>query len=288
MSFSGRPDRVVEACGLAKQRGARVWAVALDEESPLARAADASFGDMGVPIDGAGFQLAHLVLALIAIRVAELRGSIPAAFAGELRAALHGSVADMERTLERCGVAAAEAALASPDAGHVLFLGSGPGYGAAANGAARVVEAAGWNSSALDIEEWAHLNRFVAERRSPSVFIVPPGPSRPRAIEILAAARRLGKPTIVVADERDAELGGWGAYWLPVSTGLPEELCGIVYNLPGEVLANQISIAANRRPYCQDDPLYSQLGEVRWGGYIETTLPRSTLLESRSSGVSSQ
>jgi hypothetical protein len=39
------------------------------------------------------------------------------------------------------------------------------------------------------------------------------------------------------------------------------------------MLANQLSIVTRRRPYRQDDPAYRQLGEVRWGGTVLTTLP---------------
>ena len=111
----------------------------------------------------------------------------------------------------------------------------------AANGAARFVEATGWNSSAMDIEEWTHLNRFAADRRSPNILIVPPGPSRDRAIEVMAAMRRLEKPTVLVASADDEALAAAADHFLPVSTALPEEFAPLIYNLPGELMANAVS-----------------------------------------------
>jgi len=62
-----------------------------------------------------------------------------------------------------------------------------------------------------DIEEWAHLNRWVEEHESPAVVILPPGPVRERGIEIIDAMQKLGKPTIVVADANDAETAQQGS-----------------------------------------------------------------------------
>lgn len=274
MSFSGYPDRVVEAAGFARRAGARVWAVTLDETSPLAKAADLCFGKLTkAEVSGIGFQLVALILLLIGIKLGELRGTVTPARADALRGMLRASTGDMRRTLAAALDPVRRLAERFSTAGHVLFLGCGPSYGAAVNGSARVMEAVGWNSSAQDIEEWAHLNRWAEDRVSPSLVIAPPGPSRHRAMEILRAMTRLRKPSVAVAAADDAEMAEAAEFLLPVECTLPEEFSPLVYNLPGEMLANQFSIVTQRRPYRQQDPAYKQLGEVRWGGTVLTTLP---------------
>jgi len=273
-SYSGRPDRVVEAAGLARRAGARVWAVTLDGTSPLAQASDLCFGKVpGAEMSGIGFQLVTLILLLIGTRLGELRGTLPPARAEALRGILRASTGDMRRTLAASLDPVRRLAERFADAGHVLFLGCGPSYGAAVNGSARVLEAVGWNASAQDTEEWAHLDRWAADRVSPSLLIAPSGPSRYRAMEIARAMVRLRKPSVAVAAAGDAEMAAAAEFTLPVESRLPEEFSPLVYNLPGEMLANQLSIVTKRRPYRQEDPVYRQLGEVRWGGTLLTALP---------------
>jgi glucosamine--fructose-6-phosphate aminotransferase (isomerizing) len=284
-SYSGRPDRVVETAGLTRVAGARVWAITLDDTSPLAQASDLCFGKVSsAEANGIGFQLVTLILLLIGTRLGEIRGTLTPARAEALRGMLRASTGDMRRTLGASLEPVRRLAERFVDAGHVLFLGSGPSYGTAVNGSARILEAVGWNASAQDIEEWAHLDRWASDRVSPSVLIVPPGPSRHRAIEIARAMGRLHKPSVAVAAASDTDVAAAAEFVLPVESTLPEEFSPLVYNLPGEMLANQLSIITRRRPYRQEDSAYRQLGEVRWGGTVLTRLPAMLTEDARSGG----
>lgn len=277
MTFSGKTARAVESAALAKAAGARVWGITNDPSSELAQLAHLHLTkpDTGGN-EAAGYSVTMLLLYLVAVRIAEVRGTLGPDDAASVRRMLADAPDAMARTLDLCATPAHELALRHRDARHVLFLATGPASASAVNGSARIHEAVGIHASAQDIEEWAHLDRWVDDRESPNVVIAPPGPCRERAHEIVLAMRALGKPAIVVADGRDAELGG-DAPRLPVHCPLPEELCPLVYGLPGELFAHSLGLVRGATPYRAGDPVYAALGEIRWGGFVRRELPVSSL-----------
>lgn len=274
MSFSGITARAVEAATLAKKRGAEVWAITAQAESPLARLADCHF--LKPPTgenEAVGFQITMAMLLLIGIGIAERTGNIGAQRAVSLRSRIASSVSDMRRTLDLANPLTKQAADQIKTAPHVLFLGSGPTFGTAVNASARVMEAAGASATGQDIEEWVHLERWIADKALPVVVIVPPGPGMDRALEVVQALHRLKKTTFVVTSQHVEDRFRAFCSVLPVVTDLPEQLSPLVYNLPCELLADHLCATLDRRPYRSDDPLYSALGEIRWGGHVRTEMP---------------
>ena len=274
MSFSGKTARAVEAATMASLAGARVWALTSDVRSPLAQLAERCIlkPDTGGN-EAAGYPITMLMLYLVAVRVAELRGQLGAAQADALRGLLARSADSMQQTLDQCIEPARGLAHEFAGAEHALFLGTGPTYGSAVNGSARVLEAVGINASAQDIEEWAHLDRWVEECSSPRLVIAPDGPGIERAAEILAAMRTLGKPAVAIVADHAVELGHRARAWLPVHCELPEEFSPLVYSLPGELFAHLLGAATKSMPYRGGNPAYERLGEIRWGGCIRRSLP---------------
>lgn len=277
MTFSGRTARAVESATLAKAAGARVWGLTNDPASELAQIAHVHLTkpDTGGN-EAAGYSITMLLLFLVALRIAALRGALGREDVEAVSAMLAGGPDAMARTIDACAAPARDLALRHRDARHVLFCATGPAYASAVNGSARIHEAVGIHAAPQDIEEWAHLDRWVDDRASPNVVISPLGPCRERAHEIAVAMRALGKPVIVVTDARDAELGG-DAPRLPVHCPLPEELSPLVYGLPGELFAHSLGLVRGTPPYRAGDAMYAALGEIRWGGFVRRDLPVSTL-----------
>jgi glutamine---fructose-6-phosphate transaminase (isomerizing) len=278
MSFSGKTARAVEAATLARASGARIWGLTGVQGSALAALSERCLikPDTGRN-EAAGYPVTMLLLYLVAIRVAEMRNRLDPDQASTLRKQLREAFADMQATLEQCMSPARELVARFIDTTHALFLSSGPTYGSAANNAARVLEAVGLNASAQDIEEWVHLNRWVEETRSPTFVIVPRGPSRDRAGEVVKAMTSLGKPNIAVVSHDDTSLGGAATAWLPVHCRLPEEFSPLVHHLPGELFAHLLGVARRSHPYRSDMDAYLQLGEIRWGGIVRTSMPTAAL-----------
>jgi glucosamine--fructose-6-phosphate aminotransferase (isomerizing) len=278
MSFSGKTARAVEAASLARAAGARVWALTHDAASPLAQIGELCFvkPETGKN-EAAGYPVTMLMLYLIAVKVAELRGCLSRAGASALRDQLAGAASDMKQTLDQCMTLARDLAERFIGANHVLFLSTGPTFGSAVNGSARILEAVGLNSAAQDIEEWAHLNRWVEETTSPCFVIAPGGPIRERTAEILSAMTALEKPAIAIVPDHDIDLGNKATAWLPVHCVLADEFSPLVYNLPGELFAHLLGVAQNANPYRNNIDTYRRLGEIRWGGFIRWTLPEARI-----------
>jgi glucosamine--fructose-6-phosphate aminotransferase (isomerizing) len=214
------------------------------------------------------------MLLLIGSKLAERRQRITRAEAKRLEDIVLQATEEMAATLEACSCPARAWAVEFVEAQNILFLGSGPCYGTAVNASARIMEASGKSASAQDIEEWVHLERWVADKSLPVVLIVPAGPAMDRAIEVARALKALGKPCLAVTDSAHVEqFSSFAATVLPVRCSLPEELAPLVYNLPTELVADYLSIAGSKTPYCGDDVLYNQLGEPRSGGFVRKTVP---------------
>lgn len=275
MSFSGKTARAVEAATLGRHAGAQIWSVTNVNGSPLANLGHLRFvNPTESPNEAAGYSTAMLTVFLIALRLGELLGSLTPAQADELRSEIRGSADDMEATLESCQAEARALAQQHGGLEHVLFLGSGPHFGTALNGAARVLETVGTFACAQDIEEWVHLHRF-ARAKVPTFVIAPPGPSRERAQEVLDALRTLERQSIAVVDERDTELISRATTHLPVRCSLREELSPLVYSLPAELYADYLSLASGEPPFRAGDPRFQRVGEIRWGGFVRTVLAGS-------------
>jgi glutamine---fructose-6-phosphate transaminase (isomerizing) len=278
MTFSGKTARAVEAATLAHLAGARVWGLTSVPGSPLALISERCLmkPDTGRN-EAAGYPVTMLILYLVAIRIAEMRQRIDHDQANVLRTKLKRSATDMRSTLDQCSPVAQKLAQEFVEMDHALFLASGPTFASAVNGSARVFEAVGLNASAQDIEEWVHLNRWVEETRSPSFVIVPRGPGRDRAREVLDAMSSLGKPSVAITEDSDRELGLAAKTWLPVRCSLPEEFSPLLYHLPGELFAHLLAVRCHARPYRSDMATYLRLGEIRWGGVARTSLPPTEL-----------
>lgn len=278
MTFSGKTARAVEAATLARVAGARVWGLTSVPGSPLTQLSERCLfkPDTGRN-EAAGYPVTMLLLYLVAIRLGELRQQIDAGDAHRLRAMLKRGIADMRATLDQCLPVAKTLVERFVDMEHALFLASGPTFASAVNGSARIFEAVGLNASAQDIEEWVHLNRWVDETRSPSFVIVPRGPGRGRTREVLNAMSSLGKPSVAITDDTESELGRIGTAWLPVHCSLPEEFSPLLYHLPSELFAHLLAVSRRAHPYRSDRESYFRLGEIRWGGVVQTTMPATEL-----------
>lgn len=209
-SVSGRTRRTIEAAVRARQAGARTLAITGSPQAGLGDACDAVVAiDFAPPAEierhvyagyrnaiaqtqsYAGVLLAELMLdeAIDAVR----RGSAPdwtrfvelpselASASDRLRSACAKAVSDLD---------------ASTD---LVFLGSGPWRGTASYAAAKWLEFA-IPARAQCIEEYMHLEMFVARRETCLVWIAPDAASAARASEVLGPLGRLGTHRIVLAE----------------------------------------------------------------------------------------
>lgn len=241
ISNSGNVSRSIEAVGLARAAGLETIAITGNAESGIAREA-AHVAAVPVPAMGRSpgirsYTIQLLTLFLCAIRVGELRQVLSADSAAAWRQNLRDVATCMEATLEAIDPLTKSLAEGLRDAYNWMFLGSGPAYATALFCAAKMVESCGINAWGQDIEEWAHVQFFNQEERTPTCLIMPPGRSLGRALEVLPYIKGIGRHTMVVAHSAQTILPTQAHSVFPVALHVSELFSPLVYCLAGELLA---------------------------------------------------
>ncbi len=239
ISQSGEAARVVEAARQLTQRGARVLAVTAHPESRLGKASSRS-ADItiapGRPAPGVRSYVASMLgVLLLAIRFAEVRMRITMDEAQARRASLVALADAVETAVERSrsvlpALAAGWARFQAADA-----LGSGAEAGTAAFAAAKLLEATGIHAAHQDVEEFHHLNYFVARpRETPAIVFWPAGsPAASRLSELVRTLSDLGRPSLVVTG---GSVSPPGSVTLALPA-VPDGLAPLLHTVPAAGLA---------------------------------------------------
>ena len=122
-------------------------------------------------------------------------------------------------------------------------LGEGPNWGTAQFAVMKLLEAAGFDSIAQGIEEWAHSQYFTTKPSTHTVVIAAKGESHERALEILGAVTVKDGKKIVIGEENDDQLQRAADIYIPIIglENIREEFSPLVYAIPLELLAMHIS-----------------------------------------------
>ena len=251
ISNSGEVARSIEAVALARSAGLDTVAVTGRQDSGIAREAAAT---VAVPIAPMGrapgirsYTVQLVSLLLCAMRIGELRQVLTPADGDGWRQRLVAVADGMEAAIRAADGPARRAAELLGDADDWVFLGSGPGYATALFSAAKLVESCGANAWGQDIEEWAHIQYFNAQERTPTCLIAPPGRSLDRAMELFPHLKSVGRHTLAVTSVNPATLPVAADTFLPVPVAVPEPLTPLVYCLAGELLACHLAEVRNTR-----------------------------------------
>jgi len=245
ISVSGQVARTIEAIGAARRGGAVTVALTKDAQSPAATAADhvtvAPIPDSppGPPGGTPGvhsYACNQIVLLRLAVRLGQARGHLTTAeargFDRELRTLADGAA----RVIEHNDRATQALASETIDAEDFVFLGGGPNYGTALFSAAKLIEACGDAAVGQDTEEWAHLQYYARRDRTPTFVISPGGRDQSRALEIVVAARAVGRRVVTVMPTAvAAQVDAARALTLPAS--VREMFVPVVASIPATLFA---------------------------------------------------
>ncbi|MBL8156874.1 MAG: SIS domain-containing protein [Anaerolineae bacterium] len=247
VSVSGVVTRTIEALALARQAGAVGVALTGAAASPLAQAGETVFQTTvpplpdelrGMVVPGVRSYLASQVaLYSAAIRIGEVRGHLTTAAADKLRAELRGLAEVMEETITLCEPVCREIAAEWADMGEIVFVGTGPLYGAAMFSAAKFLEASGDSALAQETEEWAHIQYFGDPAPIPTVLLSAGGFDADRTAEVAEAARLIGRRLVAVVPKHEAVIRAKAVKVLPVAGAVRECFAPLVYSIPAEILA---------------------------------------------------
>jgi glutamine---fructose-6-phosphate transaminase (isomerizing) len=253
VSASGRTERVAQAVAAARERGALTVAVTSRAGGPVIEAADRSvviqLPDLRPSPGIRTYQASLLALLLTAIRLGEARGRHGAREAGLLREELAGLADGIEATAAAIKGRCRETAELIADSPVLAFTGSGPSYGTAQFGAAKMAEAAGVFASAQDLEEWCHVECHAYPDDLPVFVIAPPGRSHWRARGLAAAASSRGRRVIAVTHRDDQEISAHACIVLPVSGDAREEFSPMLYHVFAGYVAGHLARQLERFPF---------------------------------------
>ena len=254
-SASGGTRRVVQAIERAREHGALTIALIGTLDSAVALAADRAVV-VEVPRRERSpgirtYQASLLGMLLIAIRLGE---------ADALRPELLALAEVVDATGRAIEGRSREVADLVAGARAMMTVGSGPSYGTALFGAAKLVEAAGVLAVGQDLEEWWHLERFALPADMPLFVIAPPGRSHWRAGDLAATARGLGRRVIAVTHSDDTDVTRHANAVLPVHGEVREELSPLVYHLFAGHVAAHVARLLGRVPFQAGRPFLTPPG----------------------------
>lgn len=246
ISVSGEVARTIEALQLGRAAGASTIALTASPASRLAGAAQSTLHiptsalpiPSDLPIPGiVTYILNQLVLFLLGIKLGESRAVLTPDQASVYRDKQYDLADTAERTIQNCEKISRTMAESWLDENEYVFTGSGPNFATALFSAAKLLEASGDFALGQDLEEWAHLQYFARNPATPTFVISAGQRDLSRAVEIIQAARGIGRRVAAVTPRNVVDMSGGAEFWLPVPGDIPEIFSSLIYCLPGALFA---------------------------------------------------
>ncbi|MGA3361303.1 MAG: glutamine--fructose-6-phosphate transaminase (isomerizing) [Solirubrobacteraceae bacterium] len=254
ISQSGETADTLAAMRLARERGARVLALTNTMGSQATRDSDAVlFTRAGLEIGVAAtktFVCQIGAVYLLALRLAELRGTLPAARIAELTAELRRLPTLLEELLERVGPAVEAVAESCWDADFFLYIGRQAGLPIALEGALKLKEIAYISTDAYASGEMKHGPIAMLDARTPVVCVATASPVLGRILDNVETVRARGAKVLAITSDGDEEVARHVEWTIPVPATDPL-LSPLLAVIPLQLLAYTI---ARRRGLNVDQP----------------------------------
>jgi glucosamine--fructose-6-phosphate aminotransferase (isomerizing) len=243
VSQSGETIDTLEAARHAARQGSHVLAVTNTVGSSLAReAAGVLYTHAGPEIGVAAtktFSTQMVALHLVALYLAQVRGSMYPAEVAEAMERMHELPEQVERALA-LDAQTQELARAYADARDVLFIGRHTGYPAALEGALKLKEISYIHAEGYPAGELKHGPIALVEQGVPVVAVATECHVYPKMLSNIQEVRARGASVIAVASEGDTEIERYAEHVLFVPR-TPELLAPVVVTPPLQLLAYHIA-----------------------------------------------
>lgn len=227
------------------------------EESALAKSGDKTLSvkipELGRSPGLRTYAASLMGLFSLAIRIGEIKRHITMGFANDLRNEIVQMASIVEKTFKDAIRIAFDAAKICQSAPFLSFAGSGPSYGTASFLSAKIIEAGGVFSTAQDLEEWAHVERFAYPTNYPVIIVAPPGRGYERAVDLAKGVKAIGHPLLSVIDSEDVELKKLSDIAFEVRGKVREEFSPLVYYISGSTMAYALAKLLNRNLFMTDN-----------------------------------
>ncbi|WP_265563564.1 glutamine--fructose-6-phosphate transaminase (isomerizing) [Sphingomicrobium arenosum] len=246
VSQSGETADTLAALRHAKDEGQIIAAVINVPTSTMAREADLILPTHAGPEIGVAstkaFTCQLAVLAAFAARLARVNGQIDAKEEAEIVEHLSEAPEAMRLALEHDEDIASMAHLVSP-ARDVLYLGRGPDYPLALEGALKLKEISYIHAEGYAAGEMKHGPIALIDEKVPVIVLAPSGPLFEKTISNMQEVRARGGQIIFISDARGLEEAGEGCI---ATIEMPEVhplIQPIVYAIPVQLLAYHVAVA---------------------------------------------
>jgi glutamine---fructose-6-phosphate transaminase (isomerizing) len=207
ISQSGETADTLAAMRLARERGARVLALTNTMGSQATRDSDGVlYTRAGLEIGVAATKTFVCQLGaayLLALRMAELRGTLPPARIAELVAALRRLPQDVDEVLERVPAAVEAVAETCWQADFFLYIGRQAGLPIALEGALKLKEVAYVSTDAYASGEMKHGPIAMLDERTPVVCVATASPVLGRVLDNVETVRARGARVIAITSDGD-------------------------------------------------------------------------------------
>jgi glutamine---fructose-6-phosphate transaminase (isomerizing) len=127
------------------------------------------------------------------------------------------------------------------------FIGGGPNYATALEGALKLTEAAYLPALGLDAEQFLHGPWLAVDRDDLVVVVAPPGPSHARCVAAARVAQHAGAAIVVLCADGDRELGALATETIALPD-VEESLSPIAAVVPLQLFAYHVAVARGRNP----------------------------------------
>ncbi len=244
ISLSVETADTLAAMREAKARGAALWTICNSHGSMATRMADEVIYTHAGPEIGVAstkaFTSQLICLYLLALRLASLRGALPDDQVAERVEAL----ARLPRIIET--VLASEEAVALlaqrfADRRNFLYLGRGPLYPVALEGALKLKEISYIHAEGYPAGEMKHGPIALIDRKMPVLGLAPKGPWYEKMLSNLQEVKARQGRLIVLATEGDEEAAGLADAVITIPNCLPE-LTPVVAVVPLQLLSYHIAV----------------------------------------------
>lgn len=244
ISQSGETADTLAAVNIAKEKGAFVFGISNAVGSSIPRATDSgAYIHVGPEIGVAStkaFTGQVMVLTLLALSVAELRGTISKESLSEAGKALLKLPAVVEKVL-KLGKKVEKLSLIYTYARNFLYLGRGYSYPVALEGALKLKEISYIHAEGYPAAEMKHGPIALIDNEMPSVIVAPRDHLYEKIVSNVQQVKARGGNIIAIVTEGDEVISKIADHVLEVPE-VPEILTPIITSIPLQLLSYYIAI----------------------------------------------
>ena len=246
ISQSGETADTLAALRHAREKGQKIAVVVNVPTSSMAREADLLLPTHAGPEIGVAstkaFACQLAVLAALAAHLAVVKGRMTRTEEQEVVRHLTEAPAALNAALDHDGQIAAMAHLIAP-ARDVLYLGRGPDYALALEGALKLKEISYIHAEGYASGEMKHGPIALIDEAVPVIVLAPSGPLFEKTVSNMQEVRARGGKIVLISDAEGLHEAGEGCLATIEMPSVHPLIAPLVYAVPVQLLAYHVAVA---------------------------------------------